>query len=80
MSPFQLGILLHYYSCLDEAEEVKRNPPILEETMQQFVADGLLEPATHDHGASWQCTDKGKFFVEYICALPLPEHSWTIKP
>ncbi len=72
MSPFELGILIHYYGCCDEAEEVRRQPPILAETMEWFLKEDLLKPATHKHGGSYECTERGKWMVEYICALPIP--------
>ena len=74
MTPFELSILLHYYSCRSEAEEVLRNPPILKETMDGLVDNQLLERIvpTDSATASFRLTERGFVFVEHVCALPLP--------
>jgi len=78
ISPFQVRILLHYYTTPGDAEEVLRNPPILPSTMEWFIENGLLEHC-HDGTASFQITDKGTFYVrEGLLSVPLPQTYWRI--
>jgi hypothetical protein len=79
MSPFEIGILMHYYCCASESPDVLRNPPIINETMRWFVNEGLLikmeKPS--EYGASYAITDRGRCWVVYVCNLSLP--AWTME-
>lgn len=78
MTPFELDILLHYYSSASEHEAVLNNVPIWPETREWFLRSGLLEPHASDHGASYRTTEKARVFIEYIMSLPLPVQEWKM--
>ncbi len=73
MTPFEIRILLHYYTASGDAEEVLRNPPILETTMKTFVELGLLEHSDGRGPGSFIMTPKGNFYVERgLMDVPVP--------
>lgn len=77
MSPFEIGILLHYYGCASDHPYMNNKPPIFDDTMREFVKDGLLE-----HGATenpqYVGTKKLAAYVEYLCSVQLPEQIWIV--
>ncbi len=74
MTPLHLNILLHYYSHDDDW--VMPTQTHLDYA-QNHLDDGML---TKDHNRKTKLaiTDKGRFFIDYILSLPLPESSYTI--
>ena len=73
MSPYQIAILLHYYGC---ADDWPHPAPILEETLQGFIEDGLLVP--NERGSTrLRGTEKLHCYIKHICNLPLPV--WTME-
>lgn len=80
MSPYEIGVLLHYYSSACDHDDIHKNPPIWRPTIEKFIADGLLESPGHDHWhRTYRLTERGKFYVvEGLCAIPLPTHKWEI--
>ena len=75
MTPFELDILLHYYSCGGEHEAVRDNVMIWPETRTWFLENGLLEAWDGDH-QSYRTTARANCLIEHILALPLPV--WTM--
>ena len=75
MTPFELDILLHYYSCGGEHQFVESNPPIWAETRNGFLENGLLELFDGDH-QSYRTTARANCLIEHILNLPLP--IWTM--
>lgn len=72
MSPFQIDILVWYYSHADDHPVFHNNPvPISHETLGFFMDNNLIEHAPHEHGL-YKITDRGRCFVDHICALELP--------
>ena len=72
MSPYQLGILLHYYTRADDYPDVISPPPIWRETIDGFKRDDLLKDSRNEADASYEITQRGRVFVEGLCNLPLP--------
>lgn len=81
MTPYEVGILLHYYChARDPVDYYKMDAPMWRPTIEGFLQMGLLE-AEKSEGRmrSWRLTDKGVCYVEQgICAVPLPEPKWHI--
>jgi len=79
MTPYELHILLHYYSCA--GDYTGRGEPILEETLEHFVDIGMLRDRHEARGAidantaRYEATDRLRCYARYICNLPLPEWS-----
>lgn len=82
MTPLQLSILIHYYGHAEDYRFGDFSAPAVREAIDLFNGDAdLLE---HDFSgypkAVYKLTEKGKFFVEHLCSVPLPvpKHSWMI--
>jgi hypothetical protein len=82
MTPYEVGILLHYYGhARDPVEgQFDMRAPIWRPTITWFINMGLIE---HDKSEgtmrSYRLTDKGRCYVEDgICNVRLPEPKWHI--
>jgi hypothetical protein len=78
MSPFQIHILLHYYACVDDYPHPQR---IVEEAAEPLLLEGLLVrriPAQEGPNNLYRCTEKGEFYVDALCNLPMPKAVWVI--
>lgn len=74
MTPYQIGILLHYY-C--RADDYDKPAPILRETLEGFIADGLLvEDAIGDR--RFEMTRRGVAYCEALQRVGLPESRWVM--
>jgi hypothetical protein len=89
MTPYELDLLLGYYTSPDPNV---RQCSILQETLNQFEADGILEsysltetefpgePDGEYHGGvakvGWRVTSKGRAYIEKILSIPYPEQEW----
>lgn len=72
MSPFEIDIVVWYYGHADDHPVLKRDPPILAETMKWFLDADLLRPSISDQNQAYKLTDRGRCWVEHICSLELP--------
>ena len=75
MTPYQINILLWYYvRPVDYAEP----SPILQETIDDFIAKGLLEPVPvgYLYDAKYRGTDRLKCYAKALQDVPLP--TWTV--
>lgn len=77
MTPFELDILLHYYSCAGDHPVVQNNPPIWSETREMFLKYGLLSIAT-EGTATYKRTERLTVYIDHICSLPLPVQEWRM--
>ena len=71
MTPYQLTLLLHYYSCADDPPG---NEPIRAETLVEFIRKGLL---TKSDG-NLKPTNKLNCYVDAVLSVPLPEAIWQV--
>jgi hypothetical protein len=76
MTPFEIDVLLHYYTRPTDHEVLQRNPPIWTETRTRFVADGLLEVSSN-RCTAFKITDRGRAYVEALQRVPLPIQKWV---
>lgn len=81
MSPYELGIMLHYYAHVDDHESVIRNPPIWGETCSRFQDNDLIEcvPREEVKDAVYRITSRGRAFVEALEDVPLPSQRWVVE-
>lgn len=85
MTPYEIDVLLWYFTRASEHPDVLRCPPVWSETRDRFLTDGLLRKAEgheRNHGASWTLTDRGVVYCEALQRVPLPEPAepaWIIK-
>lgn len=82
MTPFEIKILLHYFTNCDDPIQVQRNPPVWIETRDRLLSEGLIREAVGDerkYGATWAITKRGQAHCEALMAVPLPESVWVTK-
>jgi len=79
MSPFQIRIMLHYLYSPDDfkneagridAGSIPEKPFIIE------LADMQLLEVNPTQEPKWHLTDKGRAYVEFLCAMPIPVMTW----
>jgi hypothetical protein len=79
VTPYEIGIMLHYYAHVGDSPERERGAPIWSETLHDFLINGLLEPSHAPGGAVYRITPKGRAFVEALQQVPLPEQVWITR-
>jgi hypothetical protein len=71
-TPYELGIILHYYCRVDEHEQ----SPIFGETVLGLMSLGLMMRSTDP---LYALTDRGRAFVEIgLLQTPLPVMRWVM--
>lgn len=76
MTPFEFGIVLHYYtSC---AAHPSLGCPIWDETVRSLSVSGLIGVILERGDKEIIVTDKGKAWIEHAINTPLPEMKWII--
>jgi hypothetical protein len=78
VTPYEINILLHYYSRAEDHPDISRNPPIWRPTMFSFAERGLICDGTH--GVSYGLTDRGRAYIEALQRIPLPQQVWVMPP
>ena len=83
MTPYEIGVLLHYYARCDDHEDVRRKPPIWHPTIEAFIASGLLRylPASERDdwvGATYEIGARGRAYCEALQRVPLPVQAWIL--
>ena len=81
MTPLELNILLHYRGCADDFRNGDFSAPAVRSAIDWFRGDaGLLEPIKQEdcQNAAYKLTDKGMFFAEQLCMMPLPVSVWVM--
>lgn len=79
MTPYEIDILLHYYTRTTDHPDYHNPPPIWESTIQMFWREGLLRHNTHAGMARvYELTERGIVYVrEGLCCVPLP--TWAVR-
>jgi hypothetical protein len=74
VSPFAVSLMLTCYwspePVTERAQDWSTEAGV--EINAWLVAQGLIDPKT------WRATERGKAWVEFICATPLPFAKWTL--
>jgi hypothetical protein len=79
MTPFVIGVLLHYYTRCGDCPACVDNVPIWPETRDWLIAADLLVPGGKVREATYELTPRGHAYVrDGICAVPLPDPDWVI--
>lgn len=81
MSPLQIKLLLHIYCCRAPFEGPTVGSAPHNEALLWFLKEGLIEKvpelqAENDNG--YEVTEKGRFYCEAICNIPLPVTQWIL--
>lgn len=82
MTPYEIGVLLHYYCRAEDHEDIDRQPPVWRPTILAFKAEGLLRDAVPDErnggNLTFTVTERGKAFCEALQRVPLPIQKWVM--
>lgn len=81
MTPYEVGILLHYYSRVRDPDDYfPMSAPLWRPTIDRLIDLGLLEEETAEGRMRlWRLTDKGDCYVtQGVCSVPLPTPKWHI--
>ena len=72
--PSDIETILHFYYSPEPHPRLEA--PAIKNAIAGFERDGLLEPTPYQRDGNYHITDKGKAWVEMICATPYPEQVW----
>lgn len=80
MTPYALGIVLHYYARADEHSDAMRNPNSWQDNVDRLVDMGLIRPRrdTTNYSGTYETTERGEVYVKAVLALPLPVQAWVM--
>jgi hypothetical protein len=80
MSPYEIGILLHYYGTMHDHPDMMSNPPIWRPTIDRFIGEDLIRANTDDSvDRRYALTARGEFFVTHgLCELEPPRQEWVM--
>ncbi len=76
MTPLEIEIILHYYARANDYRDGDISAPSVRETIDRFLEDEDIlgsYPPCPESPRKYHLTERGRIFVEALCALPLPE-------
>ncbi len=76
MTPYEIDILMHYYTRPTDHSGIHDGNQLWRDTMADFLTLGLLDPNGND--TAYVLGERGRVFIEAIIALPLPERLWVM--
>jgi hypothetical protein len=81
MTPLHIEIMLHYYAMGDDFMGGDFSAPAVREFVDWLNAKGMIEPSSRDRPVlvAYVITDKGRAYVDYLCAVPLPVVKYVIE-
>lgn len=84
MTPYEIGVILHYYISPEDHPDTKRSPASsahLEHALATLYSEDLLTQNGSQQGRSLLLTERGKAYAEALQQVPLPVQKWvTIWP
>lgn len=83
MTPLELSILLHYRGAMTDFRDGDFSAPAVREAIDWFrdTAGMLVKTNGDPHDcAAYRLTAKGEFFVDQLCAMPLPVRIYVMPP
>lgn len=75
MTPYEIGIMLHYYAVAHDPKHIDMSAPMWMPTIEQLTDAGLIK-SNHNQKSlcSYALTDRGAAFVEKgLMQVKLPE-------
>jgi len=79
MSPYEIGVLLHYYGSPEDPCEDKFNmrSVLWRETIDAFIQNNLIETDISENTRTYKLTERGEVYVkDGLLMVPLPVQSW----
>src|SRR5687768_9167382 len=80
VSPYEINVILHYYSRVGDHDDMERNPPGWGQTMALFTDNGLIRRAVYRderHPRCYELTERGTAYCEALQRVPLPVQVWV---
>jgi hypothetical protein len=77
MTPYEIDVLLWYYTRPGDHPDVQRDPPVWRPTIQNFIVDGLLSQMVSETSV-YVLTDRGAAYCQALQQVPLPEQQWVM--
>jgi hypothetical protein len=76
ITPYALGILLHYYVRSDAHPDAADNSAPWRVNVRNMMDLGLLESSVS--GTTYQTTERSRVFLETILRVQFPVQQWVI--
>lgn len=73
LSPGELMVMLHYH-CSPVPYTGPATPKWADEVVHRLWQMGLL---AKNGAGEWESTERGKVYVQLVCATPLPMKRWV---
>lgn len=77
MTPYEIDVMLHYYTRVNDHECVVTNPPVWRGTVEAFLELGLLALAVQPSDVCYRITERGKAYCGHLCAVQVPVCKWV---
>lgn len=79
MTPYEIGVIFHYYAKREDHPDVFIKPPIWRETWDSFLKNGLLGVVLRekDSDPMYELTERGEAYVHMLMSVPFPVLKWT---
>jgi hypothetical protein len=70
LSPNDIDVILHYHTSGEK--HPRADAPAVKDATERFFRAGLIEPGGLSPGVYFVTTEKGRKFIEMLCATPFP--------
>lgn len=77
MTPLELSILIHYKGHASDFRDGDFSAPAVREAIDKFLEDDLLKQYVQQSAQRYHLTERGHFFVDELCKVPLPFLIWN---
>ena len=79
VTPLHLEIVMHYYTRACDMENL--DAPAVHEYIRDLLNIGMLENIKNYAGSqsSYQTTERGKVWLEYLLKVPFPIQKWIVE-
>jgi hypothetical protein len=78
MTPNQIEIMLWYHASGADHPQAAQIHGYWPEEFRNMVAVGMLEKCDPESGQRFQITERGRAYVGFLMAVPVPEPRWEI--
>lgn len=77
MTPLEINVLLHIHCVAEPIENLGSHSSAQRDAVTWFKTEGLIQSDT-ESGCAYSLTDRGRAYVQFLMAMPLPVAKWTI--
>lgn len=76
MTPCEIEVLIHCH--VSPSRHPRANAPAIQEAIQHFVKNGLIEIVRREgYCDTYKTTKKGEAHIEQLCSMPWPKLGWV---